>query len=140
MSGSRRFVHDLGEHHIGQLHSLYQGEWWSNGRSLDDTRRCVQGSQLCIAIVDAQDRIIAFARVVTDFVFKAFVFDVIVAAEHRGQALGDAVIEHLLQHEKLRNVRHIELYCLPEMFPYYRRHGFTDAVGTVRLMRRTAPA
>jgi GNAT superfamily N-acetyltransferase len=138
VTGDRRFVHELGEHHVEQLHALYQGEWWSNGRSLEDTRRCVAGS-LCFAMVDAHDHIIAFARVVTDFVFKAFVFDVIVAPAHRGQSLGDAIIEHLLQHERLRGVRHVELYCLPEMFPYYRRHGFTEAVGAVRLMRRAIP-
>jgi hypothetical protein len=50
------------------------------------------------------------------------------------------VIEHVLRHERLREVRHIELYCLPDMFAFYRRHGFTDDVGAVRLMRRTAPS
>ena len=137
MNAGWRFVHELDEHHVRQLHSLYQGEWWSSGRTLDEARRCVQGS-LCFALVDEGDRLVAFARAITDSIFKAMVFDVIVAPDHRGQALGDRLVEHLLDDERLRDVRHVELYCLPEMFPYYRRHGFTEAVGAVRLMRRSS--
>jgi GNAT superfamily N-acetyltransferase len=134
-----RVVHDLDEPLIAQLHSLYQGEWWSNARSLEDTRRCVRGSQVCVALV-AGDRLVAFARVLTDYIFKAMIFDVIVVRDQRGQSLGNAIIERVLKHERLRDVRHFELYCLPEMFAFYRRHGFTEDVGAVRLMRRTTSA
>ena len=37
-------------------------------------------------------RLLAFARVLTDGVFKAFVFDVIVAAECRGRSLGSRLM------------------------------------------------
>ena len=140
MSERHRLVHALDERLIEQLHSLYRGEWWSNGRSLEETRRCVAGSQLCFALLDEADQLLAFTRVLTDFIFKAVIFDVIVAPAHRGQGLGDELMQHVLQHERLRQVRHVELYCLPEMFAWYRRHGFSDEVGAVRLMRRISPA
>jgi len=139
LSGRYRLVHALDEPLVAQLHSLYEGEWWSKGRTLDDTRRCVAGSQVCFAIIDGTDRLVAFARVLTDFVFKALVFDVIVAPECRGEGLGDRVMTSVLQHDRLRQVRHVELYCLPEMLDYYRRLGFSEQVGAVRLMRRVAP-
>ena len=68
----------LGPKHIAQLHELYQQEWWTKGRTLEETKNCVAGSQVCIGLVDANDDLIGFARVLTDFTFKALIFDVIV--------------------------------------------------------------
>jgi hypothetical protein len=45
--------------------------------------------------------------------------------------LMDAVVNH----PALRSVTHLELYCLPEMTPFYERWGFTTDLGELRLMR-----
>jgi len=37
----------------------------------------------------------------------------------------------------LRQVRHVELACLPERETFYERLGFTTDVGGIRLMRRS---
>ncbi len=42
---------------------------------------------LIIACCDMQDRVIGFARVLTDYTFKALIFDVIVDESDRGQGL-----------------------------------------------------
>jgi GNAT superfamily N-acetyltransferase len=127
---------ELSERHIRQLHGLYQGEWWSRDRTLEEARSCVGESQLCIALVDAGDNLVGFARVLSDFTFKAFIFDVIVAPGMRGAGLGDRLMQLVTGHDKLRQVRHMELYCLPEMMPFYERHGFSGEPGPIKLMRR----
>jgi len=38
-------------------------------------------------------------------------------------------------HEKLKKVKHFELYCLPEMEAYYSSFGFSTDVGGIKLMR-----
>ena len=129
-------VHELDETLIEQLHALYLREWWTEDRSLEETRRCVEGSQVCIGLTDDSDNLIGFVRVVTDYSFKALIFDVIVAEAHRGTGLGDRLIERVLEHPDLANVKHFELYCRPGIAPFYARHGFTAEVGGVRLMRR----
>ena len=130
-------VHELDETRIAQLHALFTREWWTAGRSLEETRRCVEGSQIRIGLIDGAGSLVGFVRVITDFTFKALVFDVIVAEPHRGQGLGDRLIERVLAHPDLARVRHFELYCRPEVGPFYERHGFSTEVGGVRLMRRT---
>lgn len=129
-------VHEIHENHIAQLHAFYQREWWSAGRSLEETRRCVEGSQLCIGLIDDTGDLIGFVRIISDFTFKALIFDLIVAESHRGKGLGDHLIELVLTHPGLANVRHFELYCLPELGGFYERHGFSTEVGGMRLMRR----
>jgi hypothetical protein len=128
-------IYDLDERQVVQLHALYQKEWWTKGRSLSATRQCVDGSQVCVGLVDGAGTLHAFARVISDFIFKAVIFDVIVSADARHCGLGDRLMQLITGHEKLRHVSHIELYCLPELFPFYQRSGFSENVGNLRLMR-----
>lgn len=128
-------IRELSEKHIEQLHALYQDEWWTRGRSLEDTKRCVSGSQICIGIASNNDDLIGFARVLTDFTFKALIFDVIVAQGERGNGLGNELLSLIKNHERLKLVRHFELYCLPEMLPFYEKHGFSMNVGEIKFMR-----
>ena len=129
-------IDKLDAKHIAQLHALFRREWWTAGRSLEETRRCVEGSQIRIGLIDGAGDLTGFSRVVTDFTFKALVFDVIVAEPHRGKGLGDRLIELVLTHPDLAPVRHFELYCRPDVGSFYERHGFSTEVGGVRLMRR----
>lgn len=118
-----------------QLHALYQQEWWTRGRTLADTRKCVEGSQIIIGLVDAGGSLQGFARVLTDYVFKALVFDVIVAGDRRGTGIGKALVSLVLNHRELRSVKKFELYCLPEVAGFYERLGFSGDVDRVQLMR-----
>jgi len=130
-----KVIYSLSENHIAQLHALYQREWWATGRSAEDTRRCVLGSQICIGIVSDADELIGFARVITDYIFKAFIFDVIVRNDTRGLGLGKKLLSLITKHQQLKSVKHFELYCLPEMMGFYTRHGFVSDVGKIQLMR-----
>ena len=103
------FVETLTDEQINQLHALYQTAWCTSA--------------------------IAFARVLTDGVFKAFVFDVIVASEDRGRGVGGKLMDHIVAYSALARVKHIELYCLPDLIPFYERWGFSADVGGVVLMR-----
>ena len=91
-----------------------------------------------MAFCDARSRrLVAFARVLTDYVYKGLLFDVIVAREHRSAGLGRALMDAVIHHPKLKRVRQFELYCLPELMPLYRKWGFTEKLGRLKFMRRT---
>ena len=128
-------IYSLSENHIAQLHTLYQQEWWTKGRSAEDIKKCVLGSQICIGIVSETDELVGYARVITDYVFKAFIFDVIVRHDARGLGLGNKLLSLITTHQQLESVRHFELYCLPEMMAFYTKHGFVSEVGEIQLMR-----
>lgn len=130
-------IYALNEKHVTQLHRIYQQEWWTKTRSLEETKNCVAGSQICIGLVDEADDLIGFSRVLTDFTFKALIFDVIVHSAHRKKGIGDKLLSLIREHPKLKSVKHFELYCLPEMYDFYAKHGFTTGVGEIWLMRFT---
>jgi predicted GNAT family N-acyltransferase len=134
-----KLISTLAEHHIVQLHALYQREWWTKGRSLDATRSGVHGSQIVLGMVDERDQLQAFVRVLTDFTFKALILDVIVAEPARQQGLGRRLMQLVMGHHALQGVRHFELYCLPELVEFYSSYGFSEDVGRIRFMRMVRP-
>ena len=130
-------VQSLTDDQIEQLHQLYQNEWWTQGRSLDDVRRIVDFSDFVFGICESESkRLVAFARVLTDRVVKVLIFDVIVEPDYRGRGLGAALMEQMLGHPELSGVKHFELYCLPELAPFYEQWGFSGELGRLLLMRR----
>jgi GNAT superfamily N-acetyltransferase len=132
-----QFVSRLTSEHIDQLWRMYQGESWSRGRKLADVRRVVEHSDLILAFCDPETgRLVAFARVLTDFVYKAVVFDVIVDRRHRDLGLGRLLLDAMTSHPALLFVEHIELSCRDEMVPFYKKWGFTADSRKVRLLRR----
>lgn len=134
-------VSTLTDEQIVQLHQLYQNEWWSRGRSLDDVRKMLAFSDVVVGVCDSEtNRLVAFARVLSDRVYKALVLDVIVASDYRSRGLGRSLMEQILEHPELADVRHVELYCLPEMAPFYRKWGFSADLGQLLFMRREGTA
>ena len=134
-------VTSLTDSQIHELHQLYQKEWWTKGRSLADVRRMLDHSDYIFGLSEPETmNLVGFARVLTDRVFKAFIFDVIVAPEYRDHGLGRLIMDRILQHPDLLYVKHFELYCLPELVPFYERWGFSADVGAIVLLRRESAA
>jgi len=121
------------------LVALFQSAWWTAGRTRQDVERMLGGSDVVVGLVDsASDRLVGFARAITDRTFLAVVLDVIVAPDDRGTGSGARLMDELLARPELADVDSIELVCQPELIAFYRRWGFTDSVGRSLLMRRTS--
>jgi GNAT superfamily N-acetyltransferase len=119
-----RLVSHLTDPQVVHLHGLYQSEWWSQGRSLDDVRVMVANSSLVFGLEDEAGRLVAFCRVLTDFVFRATVYDVIVTAALRGQGFGRTLMDAVVGHPSLQNVSTLWLCCHPDMVPFYEKWDF----------------
>ncbi len=137
---SVRVVHSLNEKQIHELLALYRGEWWCKTRTLVDVRAMLLGCDLIVGLLDeGTSELVAFSRVLSDGVYKAMVFDVIVRPDFRGRGLGDLLMRTIVEHPSLSKVESIELYCLPEMVSFYEKWGFsTDVAGCVFLRRKNA--
>ncbi len=132
-------IYELSEKHLHQLCALYQNEWWTKGRTFEETVQGVKGSQICVGLVDDSEDLQGFVRVLTDFTFKALILDVIVSEPFRECGLGRTLVGLIQGHSALAQVKHFELYCLPELVPFYERYGFSTDVGGIKLMRKVKP-
>jgi GNAT superfamily N-acetyltransferase len=131
------FVETLSVSQRAQLQALYQGEWWTRDRTIIQVEEILEQSLIFALVRRPSDDLATFARVLTDGVFKALIFDVIVAPAFRGIGLGDRLMQRIVTDARLSKVRHLELYCLPDLEPFYERVRFSSKVGGVALMRRT---
>lgn len=129
-------IERLTDFQVEELHRLYQNEWWTRGRKLSDIKHMLQHSDIIVAFCDSDSqKLIAFARVLTDFVYKAVILDVIVHPEHRNRGIGTLLMDTLMKNPAVRGVQHIELYCLPELVPFYQKWGFDRVPGDTRFLR-----
>ena len=125
------------ERHLPDLMRLFGSAWWAERRTADDVRDMLAASTIVVALIDPRlDRLVGFARVLTDFTYLAMILDVVVDPDFRGTGLGAAVMDAVVGHPRLATVASLELVCQPELRPFYRRWGFTDEVGRSGLMRR----
>ena len=132
-----RRVEDWTDELIAELVELYRATWWTAGRTPADVRRMLEGSDVVIGFqAEADERLIAFARALSDGVYKALVFDVIVTEAWQGTGLGRRLIDAVLAHPRVASVRHVELYCRAEMLPFYDRWDFADTRDEMHLLRR----
>ena len=96
-----KLIYEFTPSQIDTIHQLYLREWWTKQRSLNETQDGINGSQICIGIIDDAGVLQGFCRVVTDFTFKALIFDVIVSTSHRKSGLGNLLMKAIIEHSKL---------------------------------------
>jgi predicted GNAT family N-acyltransferase len=132
-----RIVEILTERQVSDLMDLYKNEFWSDKRTRQDVVKMLASTDVIIGLVDECDRLIGITRVLTDFVYRAMIFDVIIKPTHRKMGLGAKLMDAVLNHPKLQTVEHFYLNCLPNMMPFYERWGFSDDVGGLKFLRRT---
>ena len=132
-----RIVEILTESQASELMDLYKNEFWSDKRTREDVVKMLASTDVIIGLVDECDRLIGITRVLTDFVYRAMIFDVIIKPTHRKIGLGAKLMDAVLNHPKLQTVEHFYLNCLPNMMPFYERWGFSDDVGGLKFLRRT---
>ncbi|BAY97619.1 GCN5-related N-acetyltransferase [Tolypothrix tenuis PCC 7101] len=131
-----QIVDNLTENQILELVDLYKNEFWSKNRKYQDVVKMLAASNIIIAFVTDSQELIGFTRILTDFVYRATIYDVIIKPTYRKMGLGAKLMAAAINHPQLREVEQIALYCLPEMMPFYQRWGFTTEVGELRLMYR----
>jgi N-acetylglutamate synthase-like GNAT family acetyltransferase len=76
--------------------------------------------------------LVGFGRATSDGLFRAVLWDVVVAESHQGKGLGRCIVKNLLQTKSLRSVERIYLMTTKSE-GFYERLGF-ESVGKQRLM------
>lgn len=109
-----------------ELFELFQGEWWTRGRTRADVATLLWHSDVVVGLCEEDTgRLAAFARVLHDGARKAFLLDVIVAPAWRRRGIGQQLVDAVAARPELAGVAHIDLHCRPELVPFYERFGFT---------------
>ena len=107
--------------------------YWARERPAETIRRSVENS-LPFGLYKG-GRMVGFARVVTDYATFAWLADVFVDEEFRGQGLGEWLVGTALAHEDLRGLRRWML-ATRDAHALYRKFGFVPVEGSDFYMER----
>jgi GNAT superfamily N-acetyltransferase len=105
------------------VHGYLSGSYWAAGVPEDVVRRSIENS-LCFGVYRGEEQA-GFARVVTDRATFAYLADVFVLEEHRGQGIGKWLVEVILSHPDLQGLRRWML-ATRDAHDLYRRYAFTE--------------
>ena len=113
-----------------KLVRLFQQAPWAKGRTSQDAREMLRHTDVAVTAWDG-DLLIGFGRVLTDYVYRASIWDVIVDKAYQGQGVGADIVQRILNHPRLKKV---ELFWLCTRRPgFYENLGFSskDQTGMV---------
>jgi GNAT superfamily N-acetyltransferase len=115
---------------------LANRSYWAAGRSAEVVRRAVENS-LCFGLYEGV-RQAGFARVVTDRATFAWLCDVFVLEEHRGQGLGKWLVGCVVAHPDMRGLRRL-LLGTRDAHGLYEQFGFRPLAEPARFMEVFRP-
>lgn len=104
------------------LQQLYEQAPWARGRSREGIEAMLAHTDYHFSAWDA-DRLIGFARVLTDGVYRATLWDVVVHPAHQGRGIGEELIQTVLRHPVLARVEKFWLNTR-DKFTFYEKFGF----------------
>jgi GNAT superfamily N-acetyltransferase len=111
---------------------LADANWWTEltPQSLERALR----NSLCFSLVEG-DQQIGMARVITDFVTYAYLCDVFITKERRKRGLGSWLVQCVLEHPDIRNLKRVALIT-HDAQELYRRIDFNFLPDCNRYMER----
>ena len=95
--------------------------YWGIGRSIEIIRKSIENS-LPFGVY-YHNKMIGFARVVTDYATFAWIADVFILPEYRGKGLSKWLMETILAHPQLQGFRRWVL-ATKDAHELYRKYGF----------------
>ncbi len=108
---------------VDMIHAFVSASYWAAGRTRAQVERAIARS-LCLGAYAVDGAQVGFARVVTDTVAVAHICDVFVLPAHRGKGLGKLLVQMLLDHPDLADVRRFTLNTT-DAHGLYAQFGFT---------------
>ena len=122
---------------LNVIHRFLSTEsYWAVGRELETVRRSIDNS-LPFGVYRGTE-LVGFARVVTDRATFAWIADVFILNEHRGQGLSKWLVEVMLEHPELQGFRRWVL-ATKDAHELYRKYGFHELKRPERWMERPDP-
>src|SRR5271165_5420458 len=119
------------------VHGFLTNCYWAKGIPREVVARSIEHA-LCFGIYDDGGEQVGFARVISDFATIAYVGDVFVLEAHRGRGLGKWLMECIMQHPALQNLRRWIL-TTQDAHGLYAQVGFTPIKSPERYMERHDP-
>lgn len=120
---------DLARLDAAAIHAYLTRSYWAEGIPLETVKRAL-GKSMCIGAYTNDGTQVGLVRIITDQATFAYLCDVYVLEQHRGQGLAGAMLALTMEHPKLQGLRSWNLGTR-DAHKLYEKFGFkvTDNPG-----------
>jgi len=122
---------------LEQLQALFQtAAFWAKNRSTDELAIAVGNSNPVVTAWDG-DRLIGFARALSDGVYRATIWDVVIHPKYQGAGLGRKLVQTVLSHPNVCRAERVYLMTTHQQ-SFYERIGFEQNTSTTMVLHNQA--
>jgi len=114
------------------VYSFLTKSYWAEGILFDTVKKSIKNS-MCFGVYH-NNKQIGFARVITDYTRLAYLCDIFIIEEYRGRRLSKWLMETILSHPKLKNIKSWML-STKDAHGLYEKFGFKIPEDPKRVMR-----
>ena len=121
-------------HGLLKLQRLFHKHaFWARQRDFQQLRRMLAGSTVVVSLWRGK-RLVGFGRASSDGIYRAVLWDVVVAGDLQGKGLGRRVVEALLESPPVKNAERVYLMTTNSS-GFYQQLGFKPAEPQELLIR-----
>ena len=121
---------------LDRVHAFLTACYWAKGIPRDTVQRSIENS-LCFGIYKGDEQL-GFARVISDFATFAYIGDVYVLEPYRGRGLSKWLMQCIVEHPALQDLRRWTL-ATRDAHGLYAKFGFTPIAAPALWMERHNP-
>ena len=112
---------------------LNQNAFWAKNRTLCDLKKCLANSDVIVSIW-FNNEIVGFGRALSDGIFRAVLWDVVIDKNLQGRGLGTLIIKEILDANKMKNTKKIYLMTTNKKY-FYSQVDFKEVLSQDLLVR-----
>jgi len=115
------------------IHKFLTTSYWAEGRTIEQVKNSIEHS-ICFGVYK-DDKQIGFARVLTDCTVFAYLMDVFILEEFRGNGFSKLLLNTIFEDDRFKSVKKWML-ATKDAHSLYAQFGFGEIRNTERLMEK----
>ncbi|MDT3960090.1 GNAT family N-acetyltransferase [Staphylococcus kloosii] len=114
------FTYDFDASNVPKMKAIYQSNGWTS--HTEDNINTIFKASTHVVIAKVDEKVIGFARALSDGVYNAAIYDVVVDKNYHKYGIGREIVEKLI--DRIGEVSCIHLIATTKHTTFYKRIGF----------------
>ncbi|WP_100613359.1 GNAT family N-acetyltransferase [Confluentibacter citreus] len=118
---------------IEVIHEFLTNSYWAKGRTVDDVKKSIAHC-FCFGVY-LENKQIGFARIATDYTVFAYIMDVFILPEHRGNGYSKQLMKAINEETQLKSCK-VWMLKTRDAHGLYKQFGYTELGHPEKVMER----
>lgn len=118
---------------IELIHNFLTTSYWAVGRTIEEVKKSIEHS-ICFGVYK-DGKQIGFARIVTDYTVIAYLMDVFILEEYRGNGFSKLLLKRIFEDYRFKSIKKWML-ATKDAHSLYAQFGFGGIYNPDRLMEK----